>query len=222
MVAITLNAPEVGFWEQPLNRIDSAFKGDPASEFRIFKAHQSLTRLQEKRFPDKLIYVLRDPRDVACSAAHFFNIVKYNRENGTDMDDYTAASDVVANGGVWHFMGLPWWQHVAQYEGIDALFVRYEDLVADSATELDRICDFVGANVDLRHRMKVAEDHTFRKMKDRGEFQEKRSRNAFLRKGKPSGFLEELSQSQIELIEDQSWEVMQRHGYQLQTTPNCN
>lgn len=117
-------------------------------------------------------------------------------------------------------MGLPSWQHVTQYEGKDALFVRYEDLVTDNAKELGRICTFLGAEVDHNHRIKMAEENTFRKMKDRGDVQLKRNGQSFFRKGQPLGFLEELNQVQIKLIEDKSWQVMQRHGYQLQINPN--
>ena len=214
MVAETLSCPAIGFWGRPKNRDISMHEGNWSSPYRVFKAHQTLSSIG-KHLPDKIIYVMRDPRDVACSAAHYFSIARYREQVDPDADIYSAATDTISHGGVWPHSEQSWSDHVVSYETSKAFFVKYEDLVADAAGVLEKIAEHIGAVIRDGHINTVVEKYTFQKMKERGEQGKDRISGQFVRKGMPQGFKDELTAEQIAIIERANGETMQRHGYEL-------
>src|SRR6056297_564086 len=77
LTAQLIGCPVKGFWTQPQNK-DHAIEGtERVSEYRCFKSHHTYQSLEESfttfgNRTEKVIYIVRDPRDVAISATFFF------------------------------------------------------------------------------------------------------------------------------------------------------
>jgi hypothetical protein len=105
---------------------------------RIMKSHEYF----DARFP-KVIYIVRDPRDVAVSQFHFF---RKRRRIG---DDYSIEQFVTrfvagetSDYGSWGDNVASWL--VTRQNSPDFLLLRYEDVVARTGAELTRVASFLG------------------------------------------------------------------------------
>lgn len=73
LTAELLNCPFSGFWG--LEDSYSFSEGtDRLSHFNCYQAHQLYSNLGHNPPTDKVIYLVRDPRDIAISAVHHFKV----------------------------------------------------------------------------------------------------------------------------------------------------
>jgi hypothetical protein len=105
---------------------------------RIMKSHEYF----DARFR-KVIYIVRDPRDVAVSQFHFL------RKRRRIADDYSIEQFVTrfeagetCDFGSWGTNVASWL--VARQKSADFLLLRYEDMVAETTAEMTRIAAFLG------------------------------------------------------------------------------
>ncbi|MBZ5548204.1 MAG: sulfotransferase domain-containing protein [Acidobacteriia bacterium] len=128
---------------------------------RLVPESEGLTRSQLKRVPRprimksheyfdprfrKVIYIVRDPRDVAVSQFHFY------RKRRRIADDYPIEKFVTrfvagdtSDYGSWGDNVSSWL--VTRQSSAGFLLLRYEDMVAHTVTELTRVAAFLGVNV---------------------------------------------------------------------------
>ncbi len=105
---------------------------------RILKSHEPF----DVRFR-KVIYLVRDPRDVAVSEYHF-NLKKRYIDPTLSLEDFVKRFIAGQTAGYGS-----WWEHAAGWiaarHGNPAfLLVRYEDLLTESVAETARIAEFLG------------------------------------------------------------------------------
>lgn len=105
---------------------------------RIMKSHEYF----DARFR-KVIYIVRDPRDVAVSQFHF------SRKRRRIGDDYSIEQFVTrfvagetCDYGSWGENVASWL--VTRQNSLDFLLLRYEDMVARTDAELTRVASFLG------------------------------------------------------------------------------
>jgi Sulfotransferase domain len=105
---------------------------------RIMKSHHYF----DSRFR-KVIYIVRDPRDVVVSQFH------YEKKRGRAEDDYSIEQFIprflageTCDYGSWASNVASWL--VTRQNSSDFLLLRYEDLVARTAEELARVSAFLG------------------------------------------------------------------------------
>src|SRR3984957_3334866 len=111
---------------------------------RIIKTHEYF----DHRYP-RTIYIVRDPRDVALSYYDFQR--KYRQiEDGFPLEryiDYCVSWRLISSGlGTWAENVASWVYARGHRESF--LLLRYEDLIKDTASELQRIAVFLGVNAD--------------------------------------------------------------------------
>lgn len=99
------------------------------------------------------------------------------------------------------------------------LEVRYEALHADTPGELARILSFLGLAADEAHCRRAAEACRFddlkaRKAQLRAPWDVNRQSDGFFRKGVPDGWREELSRTDLRLVEAVAWDLMRTLGYE--------
>lgn len=107
---------------------------------RIMKTHQYF----DPRYP-RVIYIVRDPRDVVVSEYHFF------RKRQWITDDFPIAQFVgrfltgkTSDYGSWQENVSSW--VATRYNHPGFLLLRYEDMLAETVDVLARIASFLGVN----------------------------------------------------------------------------
>jgi aryl sulfotransferase len=168
------------------------------------------------------IYIVRDPRDVAVSAAHHFNVEL--DESIRLLGDGARAllrKPTRLNSYLWQPLGT-WSEHVASWlddADMPVLLVRYEDMLADCVGELARVVDFLGLSGEVSPATvaRIAEQHSFtalRKQEEERGFREKPpGAERFFRQGRSGEGREVLTLVQLDRIEADHGNIMRRLGY---------
>jgi Sulfotransferase domain len=186
---------------------------------RILKSHEPF----DVRFK-KVIYLVRDPRDVAVSEYHF------------DLKKRYIEADVTLEQFVKRFIAGAtcsygsWWEHTASWIATrhgnpSFLLVRYEDLLSDSIGVTAKIAEFLGIQAD-RERLLAAVERSsadrMRKLEKQEADQWTGTKNTrkeipFVRAAKSGGWKETLPAHCVEEIEIAWAPLLNFLGYPLQT-----
>jgi len=105
---------------------------------RILKSHEGF----DSRYPH-VIYVVRDPRDVAVSKYHY-NVETGRHPRGYSFEDFTPrfiAGEFDGQWGTWADHVMSWLSMRQNQPGF--LLVRYEDMKREPIVELSRIASFL-------------------------------------------------------------------------------
>jgi Sulfotransferase domain len=186
---------------------------------RILKSHQPF----DVRYR-KVIYLIRDPRDVAISEYHF-DLKKRYIEPDVTLQQFVKrfiAGETAAYGS--------WWEHAASWiaarHGNPAfLLVRYEDLLADSLGETAKIAQFLGIQASperLQAAVERSSADRMRKLEKQQADQWTGTRNTrqeipFVRAAKSGGWKETLPADCVEAIEVAWFPLLNFLGYPLET-----
>ena len=186
---------------------------------RILKSHEPF----DVRFR-KVIYLVRDPRDVAVSEYHF-DLKKRYIEADVTLEQFVKrfiAGETSSYGS--------WWEHAASWiaarHGNPAfLLVRYEDLLSDSIGETAKIAEFLGIQADperLQAAVERSSADRMRKLEKQEADQWTGTKNTrkeipFVRAAKSGGWKETLPAHSVEEIEVAWAPLLNFLGYPLQT-----
>lgn len=218
------------FPEQPVNFANiQQFVADPTGtsnkEFarmrrpRIIKSHDPF----DGRYK-RVIYVVRDPRDVVLSQYHYHRkLRKIPDDSPIELFVNRFLAGETCPHGSWGQNVITW---LATRQGDPRfLLLRYEDMVADTARELGKIAAFLQLNISLEHMARAVERSSAGKMRKMEQAQTdncdltKGSRKdlMFVRAAKAGGWRSELPPPLVEKIEA-AWAPIMRHlGYELTT-----
>jgi hypothetical protein len=184
---------------------------------RFIKSHQYF----DPRYP-KVIYVVRDPRDVALSQYHFHRKRKL-LSDGSSLE---------------HFVGCfvagktspyaSWGDNVGSWLATRAgrpsfLLLRYEDMLTNAVTELAKVADFVGipANAErLEQAVERSSAGEMRKMEKAQAHLWSSTKNTrqdvpFVREAKSGGWITGLPAASIHEIEKAWATIMRTLGYEV-------
>jgi hypothetical protein len=172
----------------------------------------------------KVIYLVRDPRDVAVSEYHF------------DLKKRYIEPDVTLEQFVKRFIKGEtspygsWWEHAASWiaarQGNPAfLLVRYEDLLSDPIGETGKIAEFLGIQAGpdrLEAAVQRSSADQMRKLEKQQADQWTGTKNTrkeipFVRAAKSGGWKETLPAHSVEEIEIAWAPLLNFLGYPLQT-----
>jgi hypothetical protein len=182
---------------------------------RVMKSHEYF----DPRYP-RVVYVVRDPRDVIVSYYHY-SLRKGFITESQSIEDFgrTFVSGRINGFGTWHENVASWL--AARVESPAFILVRYEDLRANCAFELERIARLLGHDKKPSTIARAVEASSFEKMKaleaqsdgDTLHLKHKRADVPFIRKGAVGGWKQELPETVRSMIE-QAWQpLMKRLGY---------
>ncbi|KAE8602622.1 hypothetical protein XENTR_v10014056 [Xenopus tropicalis] len=110
----------------------------------------------------EIIYIARNPKDVAVSYYHFYKAikkVKQKKDWETFLDDYLSGK-VLSSSWFDHVKG--WYTH---QEDFNILFLTYEEMKKDLRSSVRQICRFVEKELDEREVDTIVEKATFQNMK---------------------------------------------------------
>jgi hypothetical protein len=185
---------------------------------RIIKSHQYF----DPRYR-RVIYIVRDPRDVLLSE-YYFDIKRQIVNEGYPIENYVA-----------RFLGAEgapvygnWGENVGSWvyvRGNDPgfLLVRYEALQSDGMRELARIAEFLGIAQDPQRLALALERSSADRMRDLESKQahlwsstkETRKDKPFVRAAKAGGWRPELPEKCVAALETAWGQVMKDVGYEL-------
>jgi hypothetical protein len=184
---------------------------------RIVKSHQYF----DPRYP-RVIYIVRDPRDVVVSQYHF------QRKRKLFSDDYPIEKfvDRFVAGRTCDYAS--WGEHVASWLSTRTgqpgfLLLRYEDMIRDTVHELSRIASFLGAHVTQDIIQKAVAKSSANKMRELEKSQaqmfaitkDTRQDVPFIRVANAGGWRSELPEPLVHKIEAAWAPLMRCLGYEL-------
>lgn len=143
-----IDLPDTEDGEAALAQLLSQIAARGGKERTVLMLHRGLDKAVELLPGVPVIHLLRDPRDVARSWVGM----------GWHANAYCAAEGWMAAETLW--------EKVAAGQGVHALELRYEDLLADPEGELGRVCAFLGTGFDPA--MLSYPDHTTYEAPDPG------------------------------------------------------
>jgi len=188
---------------------------------RFLKSHECF----DPRYP-RVIYIVRDPRDVAVSF-YFYNLKVRVIPDGYPMDEFVArflAADVVPYAdrvGCWEDHVLSWLRLRGGKPGFS--LVRYEDLLADPAKVLTGLAPVLGIDAAPERVERAVSLSSAQHMQSLEKTQAERwvttkdSRKdiPFVREAKSGGWRSKLSQHAVQAIEHAWGSTMKELGYDL-------
>ena len=189
---------------------------------RVIKSHECF----EPRYKT-IVYIVRDPRDVAISNYHW-EMKKGSFPEGFPMEDFVPRW---MESLYWPRLGC-WGDHVTSWlstreEHSGFLVVRYEDLLADPLQELAKIARLLGIEPTperLNRAIELSSADRMRQLESdqAGKWvQTKYTRQdkPFVRKADSGGWRAVLPPPSVRLIEATWGHLMQHFGYELTTVP---
>ena len=167
------------------------------------------------------ILVVRDPRDVACSAAPFFGITvdEAIERMGCGFPGgrlgSPATSQTEQSWGTWSSHGRSW---LASDVPFPVHRIRYEDLRSDATETLLPVLTAVGVDCtaeELRAAVELTRFERLAEQEAEAGFREmSRVTSTFFRRGVAGGWRDELTDGQVLAIEADHEDVMREFGYE--------
>ena len=190
---------------------------------RLLKSHECF----QPQYP-RVIYIVRDPRDVAVSFYH------HNIKAGNIADNYPIesfiprfiAAEFDRKWGSWSDNVSSWLS--LRQDSQSFILLRYEDMKADPVRELQRICEFLQKNSfppintsleALQRAVDLSSPERMRKLEETEGKQWVLTRNTrldkpFVRTATAGGWKKALSADAVAGIEAAWGPLMQRLGYE--------
>ncbi|XP_040206227.1 amine sulfotransferase-like [Rana temporaria] len=131
---------------------------------RLFVSHLAEPFVPQglKNKKAKVIYVMRNPKDVMNSFYHFQKIAVLSEKSPDFQHFFEKFLDGEVYGGKWfdHFQG--WYNHKDSY---NILFLNYEDMIKDLRSVAKKISTFLGIKLDDKAMDIVIKKASFKEMK---------------------------------------------------------
>ncbi|MCU1299611.1 MAG: hypothetical protein JWO91_3889 [Acidobacteriaceae bacterium] len=193
---------------------------------RLIKSHESF----QPHYP-RIIYIVRDPRDVAVSFYHH-NVKAGNIPEDYSMEEFIPrfmAAEFDTRWGSWHDNVLSW---LAMRQGrSEFLMLRYEDMKKNPAQELALVAKFLEGccfrKIDaspekLTRAIELSSPQRMRELeklqaKDWVLTQKTRQDKPFVRTATAGGWKSTLSEKSVAQIEQGWGKLMKELGYELTT-----
>lgn len=185
------------------------------SKPRLIKSHEYF----DPKYP-KIIYMVRDPRDVAVSYYHYL-IKERQIDEDYPIDEWI--KPFIA--GEFHPQFGTWAENVGSWLGArngrdDFLLLSYEELLNDSLKTMQKVASFLGVTTDDNQLKRVIELSSANRMREL-EKKEKwlsnkdntRTDKPFIRAAKSRSWETDLSKESVAHIENTWHPLMKQLGY---------
>ena len=183
------------------------------SEFRVYKSHHQYEHVWDasENKVHKIIYIIRDPRDIVISSKHYFDLAfeilpgkfkkhlvgkflnalsrRISRVFLTDNYKKKRMINMVLNGDkrVNEWCSVSWKEHHHPYHKNDVLFIKYEDLLSDPVETCNSVLNALDLYKSKAHIVKSIKNQSF------SERKRIESNSKLLRTGHSGYWMEEFS-----------------------------
>jgi Sulfotransferase domain len=238
LTAELLGCPIAGFWKEP-EHCEIACEGqDRPSSLKCFKAHHSLHELDLDidSSENKIIYVVRDPRDIALSGAHFFEFYKYSEIQNMlkkvplgrvfykkivhktihrKKHKIEEMIGVILYGNKnLSWCHIPWQSHYKSYINSPVLFIRYEDMLLSPVQECFKILNYLNQERSLDFVLGVIDRQSFARKKAEFKKRKEKYKAIFMRSGKSGEWRKNLSTAQKNVFKKSLLEDLKFFSYE--------
>jgi hypothetical protein len=188
---------------------------------RIIKTHEYF----DHRY-GKVVYIVRDPRDVALSYYDFqrkYMQIEDRYPLDRYVDDFVTGKLISSGWGSWSENVASWLYTRGRGSGF--LLLRYEDMMSDTPRELGRIAKFLGIDPQPERVSKAIEHSSADRMRELEKLESDKwvaTRNRrkdipFVRVAKSGGWRTSLPENCVRQIETAWGDLMTTLGYELVT-----
>jgi hypothetical protein len=190
---------------------------------RLIKTHEYF----EPRYR-RVIYLVRDPRDVALSLYNF-------RRKYRSLDDSYPIERYVAERFLPGDLDVSWGEHVGSWLGTRMnqpgfLLVRYEELLQDPQRELGRVAAFLGVAASMETLSQAIERSSANRLRELEKVEHeawvttkgKRADVPFIAEAVAGTWKQKLPEPSVALIESAWGHLMNSIGYETSTPRSCN
>jgi hypothetical protein len=242
LVSEILDCPIGGFWGIK-NQHEIAIEGDIIrnnNQFCSYKSHHTFYQLKlTKNFENsKIIYVIRDPRDIVISSAHYFSCYeskvfeKFSRLIAKKQNILSKCLDIsfkIENKRIWRQISIilhgdkqkkndwryvSWKEHYRTFYGKNVLFIRYEDMLDNSKNECYKILDFLNVrNLSEKQIDNAINKESFVNKKNHFLKLKDKKNVLFLRSGKKRQWADIFDKKQIDFFYSSIGEDLSLMGY---------
>ncbi|EGW12853.1 sulfotransferase 1A1 [Cricetulus griseus] len=132
---------------------------------RLIKTHLPLSLLPQSLLDQKIkvIYVARNPKDVAVSYYNFYNMAKVHPDPNTwdiFLENFMAGK---VSYGSWYQHVKEWWELTQTHP---VLYLFYEDMKENPKREIKKVLEFLGRSLPEETVDIIVEHTSFKKMKE--------------------------------------------------------
>ena len=215
---------------------DIACEGEErASNWGVFKTHMTPEALRPYVGPAHLlIHVVRDPRDIAVSAYHYFKVERsaalralfahvpcglraYYGVFCTCSYRRHRIVNAICRGDarISRWLSLPWHVYCAAHQSASQVEVRYEDLLKDPTDYCRILLNQLGMSRSPEFVAQAIERHSFASRRAAYKRTKQLGKQRFLRSGTSGQWQQFLDPSDVRNLESHLGAEMMRHGYML-------
>jgi len=205
------------------------------SAFICYKTHHTWESLVRHHLHDHvtLIYIVRDPRDVAISAAHHFQVNPLERRLGDNKMARALGArlarvvphalkrrrliDAVLGGdsSLSAWLAVPWREHYRGFHQSGTPILRYEDLLDDPLKKCAEILAWVGVARPEARILSAISNQSFETRKGLAEARGSVSEYRYLRRGSQGYWRAELTERQRRRFIEEVGEELRELSYRL-------
>ena len=210
LVAELISCPLKGNWGFSIENDPLEEGHQRQSKYCCYKSHHTydeIFKINNKPI-HKLIYIIRDPRDVVISGIYFFNFFK----KSALVDKLTPKSFkkqqmikavLYGNEKLNQWCKYSWQNHYKSYLNKDILFIKYEDLLQDPMSECRELLKYLDVEKSDNSIQNAIEKQSFKNVK----------KNSNVRKGESGYWKHQLSGSENQLFIKQLSGALNHFGY---------
>ncbi len=224
LVAQLVDCSFIGDWGYLSGNVSSMVSTNQNSSFQVYKSHHIYKDMynasSNKIF--KIIYLIRDPRDVVISGAYFFSFtnlfitstkkMRFHYTSRFLRKIYTAIltkkkkkkimikAVLFGNENISCWLKTPWESHYNGYINKNILFIKYEDLIETPESESHKILNYLGVEKSQEHILNCIENQSFEKRKNEVHNQNNPTLKMLVRKGGYGYWRKEFTEKEISLF----------------------
>jgi|GEM_PF-1886190 len=178
----------------------------------VIKSHQRRDRVKDIEQYDKIIYLVRDPRDVLVSYFYFRNLHEPKLQNQEIIDIYNKQLVTEKFSELLSEVTQEWKKHYLTWANHEKYILKYEDLLSDTKGELEKVCNYLGYKPPADILTDVVNFYEFEKMSS-GRKHGEEDNDKFVRKGIVGDYKNYLSGIQLDEFNTICGPEMRALGY---------
>lgn len=216
LAADLLQCNFLGDWGFETVNVSGIKTENNVSEFQIYKSHHTFNELEKasNKKVHKIIYIIRDPRDIVISGAYFFNFHSSLSSFFRRLRIHTVLRNLsfekkkkemiqavlYGNKKITPWLEVPWALHYKDYHKKEMLFIKYEDLLNNPENELKNILNYLDLEVNTLQITESIKNQSFKKRQKEVHQQDHKNLIKLIRKGSSGYWKNEFTKEEKKLF----------------------